>query len=205
MVHVYACIVHWRLALLCHKNQKEGVLHNRMFKLVSLDLCFQNVHGHGSILGLDICGTQKWAGKWCNKSKANEICLHTEELLHVMLNHMYDTSYFLPLCLNNGKLNSQEHSSSLPLCLNNGKLNSQEHSSSLFPTTTLFKHLCWNSLTGWYSTHSWLGNKLHLIKWPQCLWMQEGKPLLLKLCNRTPGFRSTAWEILYWIWHLTRD
>jgi len=70
-----------------------------------------------------------------NKSKANEINFHTEELLHVMLKHMYDT-YFLPLCSNNGKLSSQEHSP------------------PLFPTTTLCKHLCWKSLTGWYGTYS---------------------------------------------------
>ena len=31
---MYAYIVDWKFAGLCHKNQKEGVPHNRMFKLV---------------------------------------------------------------------------------------------------------------------------------------------------------------------------
>jgi hypothetical protein len=41
------------------------------------------------------------------KVKKKEIYFHTEELLHVMLKHMYDTSGFLPSCLNSGKLSSQ--------------------------------------------------------------------------------------------------
>jgi hypothetical protein len=74
---------------------------------------------------------------------------------------------------------------------------------SLFPTSTLYKHRRWKSLTG--AAHSWVGKGMH----PSCLWRRaEEIELSWKFCRGTQcgkrrrrhTFISTYWDVIMQHW-----
>jgi hypothetical protein len=109
-------------------------------------------------------------------NKANETYFHTKKLPQVIIRII-----FLIYCLPIHVVSSSVIMSIPP---------------SLFPISTQIApglNIFTESLIGWYSTHSWVGNELHSSKQPTYLWKGMEKTVLSsKCCHRTTN--HVAWN-----------
>ena len=134
-------------------------------------------------------GTQNGSVKWCSKTEQMKLIFIPK---HYRVQRTSIHVIFSVCCLHVCLVSSWAIKSTFP---------------SLFPTSTLYKHRRWKSLTG--AAHSWVGKGMHPGKWPSCLWRRaEEIELSWKFCHGTQcgkrrrrhTFISTYWDVIMQHW-----